>query len=580
VSQQPPTGRRVYRLQDLLARILVNNDLADLVPLSQRGQPKRLLCWILLLLGFAAAIGLPLLGAALFFLLAVLIEAWNFSRRHHTTAYTAFVRPHFWQRIRPAFYWPLAIGTVLVALLLDEASLASSLLRGTGQWLFLSMLYASLQHPERTESPGRFWTWVRGRCRQTFQILDAWLSLIALGISLSILLNLSIRWIWQSVGQMGWDRLFAFGCGFYLLALLAFLISSRATVRSTVQEIARQRDGLRFRDLARVLRWTPPVPGRTRVDPSSRDLLESWLEWKNIENLVSRVGFRLASVFARRLRRSAIWASILAFVLSATIIVMSLSLLLPRYMVEDWTAGPQGLQVQLTLVVDHLAELYNGAFSDRLKTAGWSGVVKDPLLKVAYLQAAFIASLLLIQTATSRRKLSAMVGFERWDLYRWLTLGTAYLILLENDFQYLYHGTAMRRLSGKYLNTTLRMRNDVLLAPSVGTKVDVYRTICQFLEIYGHAEWETSPYVIALFSAYHSAREWAAEFLRFPRRAAEYLPDLADYGLEEPLIEDEGDERYWVWSGDNLITFTSLEEARWFGRFVGQSTDPEDPASS
>ena len=32
MSQHPPTGRRTYRLQDLLARILVDNDLADLVP--------------------------------------------------------------------------------------------------------------------------------------------------------------------------------------------------------------------------------------------------------------------------------------------------------------------------------------------------------------------------------------------------------------------------------------------------------------------------------------------------------------------------------------------------------------------
>ncbi len=574
----------MYRLQDLLARILVDNDLADLVPLSQRGQPQRLLQWVLLLLGVAAAMGLPLLGVVLFFLLAVLIEAWDFSRRHHTTAYTALVRPHLWQRIRPAFYWPLAIGTLLVSLLLDEASLGSSLLRAAGQWLFLSILHSSLQHPERTGSLKRFLRWARGRCRQTFQILDAWLNLIALGIALSILLNLSIRWIWQSVGQMGWDRLLAFGCGFYLLALLAFTIASRATVRSAVQESGRKWDGLRIRDLARVLRWTPPVPGRPRVDPSSRDLLESWLEWKNIENLVSRVSFRLTSVFTRRLRHSAFWASILTFVLSAVIIATSLSLLLPRYMVADWASGPQAAEVQLTLVVDHLSEIYNGTFTARLQTAGWSGVAQDPLFKIAFLQAAIIASLLLVQTATSTRKLRTMVGFERWDLYCWLTLGIAYLILLENEFQYLYNGSLTRRLSGKYLNTTLRMRNDVLLAPSAGTKVDAYRTICQFLEIYGHAEWETSPYVIALFGAYHAAREWAAEFLHFPPRAKDSVPDhgltdhgLEDYGLEEPAGAgaDEEDQQYWIWSGDQLITFTSLEEARWFGRFVSQSADPD-----
>jgi hypothetical protein len=381
---------------------------------------------------------------------------------------------------------------------------------------------------------------------------------------------------------MSWDRLLAFGCGFYLLALLAFLIASRAVVRSILQESARQRTGLRIRDLARVLRWTPPVPGRPRVDASSRDLLESWLEWKNVENLVSRVGFRLTSVFTRRLRRSAFWASILALVLSAVIVATSLSLLLTRHMVTDWVSGPQEHEVQITLVVDHLAELYSGTLSARLRKAGWSGVVQDPLFRIAFLQATIIASLLLVQTATSRRKLKSMVGFERWDLYRWLTLGTAYLILLENEFQYLYHGTVTRRLSGKFLNTTLRMRNDVLHAPSADSKVDAYRTICHFLEIYGHAEWESSPYVIALFGAYRSAREWTAEFLRFPPRATENVQDqgLTDYGLQEPGTRDEGDRQYWIWSGDQLIAFSSLQEARWFGRFVSQSADPDEPTSS
>ena len=521
-----------------------------------------------------AIIGLPLLGVALFSLLAVLIEAWDFHRRHYTSTYSALVRPHFWQRIRPAFYWPLAIGTVLVALLLDGAPLSASLLRGASQWLFFAMLHDSLQHPERTSSLKRFLSWVRERCRQTVQVLDAWLNLIALGIALSILLNLSIRGIWQSVGQMSWNRLFAFGCGLYLIALVAFFFASKAAVRSVLRESTRNWNGLRIRDLARVLRWTPPVPGRPRVDPASRDLLEAWLAWKDVDSLVSRVSSRLRALLTRRLRRSAFWASLFTFALSAGIVAASVSLLLPRYMVTDWTSGPQASEVQITLVVDRLAEVYDGTLKARLQTAGWSGVVQDPLLKITYLQAAIIASLLLVQTASSRRKLRAMAELDRWDLYRWLTLGTAYLILLENEFQYLYHGSVTRRLAGKYLNTTFRMRNDVLYAPSAGTKADAYRTICQFLEIYGHAEWETSPYVIALFGAYRSAREWAVEFLRFPPLSAE---NVHDFGLEKPSAADGGDKNYWLWSGDQLITFSSLEEARWFGRFVGQSDGLDKP---
>jgi hypothetical protein len=264
------------------------------------------------------------------------------------------------------------------------------------------------------------------------------------------------------------------------------------------------------------------------------------------------------------------------------VVIALLSLLLPRHMVADWASGLLGVEVQVTLVTAHLAEIYNGTFAAQLRTAGWSGIAQDPLLKIAFLQAVIIASLLLIQTATSRKKLKALAGFEPWDLYRWQTLGTAYLILLENEFQYLYHGTTVRELSGQYRSTKLRMRNDVLFAPSAGTKVDAYRTICHFLEIYGHAEWETSPYVIALFGAYHSAREWASEFLHLSPNARKNAVDhgLEDYGLEEPVAAAKGDDPYWVWSGDQLIPFTSLEEARWFGRFVRQSDDPDLPEGS
>jgi len=109
---------------------------------------------------------------------------------------------------------------------------------------------------------------------------------------------------------------------------------------------------------------------------------------------------------------------------------------------------------------------------------------------------------------------------------RWLTLGTAYLALLEKEFQVLYSGLVTRQLAAGQRFRPITLRNEVLLAPFAEKKAGVYRLISDFLRLYGSTEWRYSPHLLSVTANYRLAKLWALEFLQFSPYIMERPSDL------------------------------------------------------
>jgi hypothetical protein len=147
-------------------------------------------------------------------------------------------------------------------------------------------------------------------------------------------------------------------------------------------------------------------------------------------------------------------------------------------------------------------------------------------------------------------------------------MGTAYLALLEGEFQYLYHGLATRQVTGSARSSKVQMRNVILVAPSVSTKAGVYRAITGFFRTYGQPEWSSSTDLVAVFATSDAAQEWAARFLR---SASPLLGGRQDPAQQVFSEADEGPGRFWLWSAEELTDLASFAEAEVYGRFVPNS---------
>jgi hypothetical protein len=102
---------------DLLDRTLIRHGLADLVPRRRRGHAPLPLKLVFLFLALVGLLGLPYGGVLLCLVLAFSVEAVSFSRQQRGSWLTALGRPSSWERIRPPFYWTVALSVGLVALI-------------------------------------------------------------------------------------------------------------------------------------------------------------------------------------------------------------------------------------------------------------------------------------------------------------------------------------------------------------------------------------------------------------------------------------------------------------------------------
>jgi hypothetical protein len=257
----------------------------------------------------------------------------------------------------------------------------------------------------------------------------------------------------------------------------------------------------------------------------------------------------------------------MVFVLAWFFLAASAFLIIPRDVMIEWASAGQTTESTIFFAFGDLEELISDEFLGQLVEVDWSDLAQEPLPKIAFLEATIIVSLSLLQTAADRSALKRIADMDPWNAYRWLLLGTAYLILLEDEFQYLYGGFATRQLTGKRAFRVVTMRNDVLLAPSVATKASVYRAFSAFLQVYAPQEWKSSPHIVCIFGSPFSAQEWALRFLRFSSLTMERPTDLDHRIPPEPGTQPA---KFWLWSGNQLLALTSLEEAQWYGRFVAR----------
>jgi hypothetical protein len=544
--------------------------LADLVPPTQRGRlplPWKL-AWFLL--AYAAFVGLPVGGILLCLAFAFTVEALDYHRQRRGSFPRALARPAFWERIRGPFYWPLAVGIGLVASLLASEPLIVSLGRSLLEWLCLRSLEASIQHPGRTGSIAQFRRWLRDRWRQIVRTYRLWAGLFVLALLLSLVVNLSARGIWESVGHAGWNRLLIFAGGLVLIALGAFARLSRSVIRSSIQQGLESLRGLQADALDRALPVGYATGGRDGASVDYRALIHSRLSWKSLGSLLSRTGVGLEPALAQRSRWTVFLAGLLTFLLAMSFIALSIFLIVPRDAMVEWATVGQTQEPPIVFAVDQLEELFTEEYADRLLALDGSELAQDPLLKVAFLEAAIVMAALLLQTALDRSKLPLMAEVEPHEL-RWrLALGTAYLTLLESEFQLLTSGFVTRRLTGKRAPRSFPLRNEVLLVPSVRTRVGAYRAICEFLRLYGWDECQTPPCMITMFGSYPVAQTWAIQFLGPSSTAVGPLPDLDR--TARPAA-DSLSERCWIWTGEQLVALNSLQEAQRYGRFVARSNN-------
>ncbi len=542
---------------------MVRSGLAELVPRSQRGRAPLLLRLVLLLAALVGLLGLPLGGVLLGLVVALTLEAVDYQRRQRCPLPIALARRSLWDRSRPPFYWTLTATAVLSALLFAENSLLASLLRGGYLWLCLRGIEDSVQHPERYASVAGFWDWLQRLGQQVARPWGLWFEYITLGITVSFLINLVAPGIWQSVGNTGWDRLVLFAAGLFLLAGLAFYRSARMVARTAAGESVQNWNGVQANELDDVLSSAQPVPAFVYTGNGYREQVAQQLTWKRVDHLVPRVGATMESALSRRLRWSTLLAGGLAFLLAFLFLAISAFLIIPREVLTSWSTGGQEDGRVVILAFDGFEELYNLEFEERVLALDRSDLAQEPLPKVVFFEATLLIALLVFQTAFDRAGLRSIANAGPANVRRQLLLGTAYLTLRERDFQHLYSGFVTRQLTGDQTFRTLTLENEVLLAPSVATKVGVYRAISDFLRLYGPPPaWRASTYLVTVFASYRFAQVWATTFVRSASAESE-SPDQRAFFESDALPG-----KFWIWSGEQLLDLTSLEEAQWYGRFV------------
>jgi hypothetical protein len=394
---------------------------------------------------------------------------------------------------------------------------------------------------------------------------QVWASMTSAAIIAGLFINLSASGLWQSVGQTAWDRLFVFGGGFYLVAVIAFIWISKTGVRRAVRSSVQNWDRVRLYSLDAALRSVHASAGAALVDATWVSAIESRLEWKNLDNLVSRVGSKLERSLTGHSRWTGFLLSLSTFALVTLMIVVSVFVIVPREAMTDWATAGQDQQQDILLAVENLEDLLGDEFQSRLQAADWADWAQEPLLKLAFFEGVIVASLILLQTAVWHPRATLVSSLHTATLDNWLTLGTAYLILLENKFQYLYCGFITRELSGAARPKRLSLPNQVLFVPSVTSKARIYDAICDFLGVYELPECDTTSCAIAVFHSHRTARRWARAFFRGEPLEIEQMRNV------EPLLVPRWDREEaccWLWLGGPLVPLSNLEEARRYARLV------------
>jgi hypothetical protein len=557
-------------LVDDLDELVIRSGLAELAPLKRRGRAPLILKLALLLLALVSLIGLPLGGVLLCLVLAVVIEAANDSRRRHVSWLAALARPAFWERFRAPLYWTTVVGIGLVALLIAREALLLVLLRVGVQWLSFRGIRDFVRHPERYRSVPAFVDWLD---RLGLHVDRAWsvgLSSVILSITAGFVINLVAPGIWASVGNTSWDRLLVAGGGLYLIAVITFLRSSSSTARSTLQEGMQDWEEPEASDLESALVLRAGLDGGhaapAQVHQAARRIAGQ-LAWKQVDSLVARVRPKLEHSLAQQLRWGAFVASVMAFLLAFFFLAAAVFLIVPRDVIAGWVSAGGTGEHEIVLAVDGLEQLLSLDFVNQLLDLDWPSVSQEPIPKVAFLEAAVLAALMLLRASTDRSALGRMADADASSVRRRLLRGTAYLLLLEEGFQYLYSGLATRQVTDAGTIRTTTVQNEVLLVPSVATKAGTYQAISNFHRLYESPEPRTPTTFVTVFASHRLAHEWATRFVRFPSLAQDQPVDLAQMASFEP---DVGPRKYWIWSGGQVVDLESLEEAQWYGRFTAR----------
>ena len=560
-----PQMKQKEILEGALREALIDGGLAGLVPLSERHRPLAFLRIALVFLSALGFLGLPILGILLTLALAFVIETAERYRRRGGALVQVLQWPFLWERVRSPFYWTLSLSIALVALFLAKEPLLGALGRAVLQWLIYRAIQDSLEHPEHYGSWSQFQRWRRSRLRQMAPAFQVWASLASAAIIAGLFVNLSARGLWQSVGQTAWDRLFVFGGGFYLVAVVSFTWISKAGVRRAVRYSVQNWDRVRLYSLDAALRSAQASAGAALVDATWVGVIESRLEWKDLDNLVARVGSKLEVSLTGRSRWIGFLLSGSTLVLVTLMIIVSLFLIVPRDVMMDWSLAGQGQQQDILLGVEDLEDLLGDEFQSRLQAADWSDWAQEPLLKLAFFEGVIVASLILLQTAVWHPRATLVSSLHTSTLDNWLTLGTAYLILLENRFQYLYSGFITRELSGAGRAKRLSLPNRVLFVPSVKSKARIYDSICDFLHVHELPKCDSPPCAIAVFHSHRTARRWARTFFRAEPLEMEQMRNLELFVATQ---KDAAEECCWLWLGGPLVPLSDLEEARRYARLV------------
>jgi hypothetical protein len=552
-----------------LDEILINSGFAELVPRRRRGHAPLALKLALLLLALLAVVGLPLLGVALSLVVALAIQAISAYRQPLRSLEMALIRMPLWERIRQPFVWTMAAGVILVALLHAAEPLWSGLLRAGVVWVCLQSLANTVNHPERYTSLDRFLHWIRRLEREVGRIWGLWLSNMALAVLMSFAINIGAPGVWQAVGRSDWSRLIVLGLGVYAIAQIAFLRSSKATVQAAVQETIQNWEAPKIWDLDRALRVNQTSSGAGRGKSRYATPLRERLRWKDVDNMVARVGPTLEKILIRRVRWSAFLATTSTFVVSLLFVTLAVFLIVPREVITHWVSPDPANEPEFILAFDHFGELFEADFALRLLEVDGSQLAQEPVPKLAFLEAALLVSFLLFRAATDRSVLTIMAHADRAAMQRSFLLATAYLALVEQGFQHLYTGLVDRRLTRNGAAKTLTLKNQVLLAPAAMARGSVYRTISSFAELYGPLGKTMDAELLAVFPNDRTAYEWTATFVTsvWPPLAAEKPGDLDPRAYAAPgAIPD----KFWIWSDDQLVDLANFEEAQWYGRFVPQ----------
>jgi hypothetical protein len=286
-----------------------------------------------------------------------------------------------------------------------------------------------------------------------------------------------------------------------------------------------------------------------------------------VDNVVAHVGPTLEQTLIRRVRWSTFLGSVSIFLVAFVLLGMAVFLIVPREVIANWVLPDAALDTEIVLAFDSFTELFTSEFADVLLGLDWSRVAQEPVPKLVFLEAAILVSFMLFRAATDPNTLKIMANADRATLQRSFLLATAYLTLLEQEFQHLYSGFVNRRLTRDGASKTLAFQNQVLLAPSAIARGSAYRVISSFAQLYGPPGSKLGAELLAVFPHDRIAHEWTATFVTsvWPALAAEKPSDLDPRAYAAPgAIPD----KFWIWSDDQLIDLSSLEEAQWYGRFV------------